>query len=629
MAVSTEVFGPITLEFTQNGNGIVARSLDKHFFYNPPLPELKRQPTVLSDSGRYAATLKDGVAVLLDTKTGDRLFDRRDAKVIDILAVSDDGNRLVVKSHDNSIRVWNSESPQSQIVFEDESPGAEFCTIRGSRALTKITQPGGSLIRLWDTLTGQQIFSLERINDEVFNSAGTLLAVGRGDPDPDNTIEIWDAIEGKRLAVLAAHLGSVESVAFSPDGLHLASGSVDHTVIVWNAKSHKKLHVLHGHDAPIRSLQFSPDNTLLASAGGDDQSIRFWNVENGLLAATLFGHTDSVTRVAFNATGNQLASMDWDGSLRLWDVNAAIEGSYLKHETEVIDVAISRDGDKIVSSCMDGKIRMWDCDDRTSRVLFDTQGNGHLNCFALSPNGEQLAFNRGWIEMGSDAAGLNLLNLKTGEVWLKLDVPRIHGFLNLAFTPDSSLLAAGGQDGIIRIWETNTGNKLFELKGHAGAARAVSFNSDGTRLASGCLTLRIWDMNSKQALAVLAGHHSYIYEVAFSPDDRLVATASHDRTVRVWNSTTFEELAVFPHGNHALSLCFSPDGTRLMVGCRDSAIHVWDVKSMKKAAILTGHEGPVHGTAFSTDGTWLASSSFDGTVRIWDSVPARLRVRSD
>jgi WD40 repeat protein/tRNA A-37 threonylcarbamoyl transferase component Bud32 len=364
--------------------------------------------------------------------------------------------------------------------------------------------PDGT-IAVWDA-PGRRLLTSWRAGDTsigalAFHPEGKLLV----SIDPTSpTITLWDVATGHEWATLRGHDDGVTQIAFSPDGSILASSDRSGVVKLWDIPPQDRLErTLIGHKGRVSRMAFSPDGRLLATGsldwrritidGPTDGSIRIWDVATGRQLAVLAQPDGGILDLAFSPDGTQLLSSSGDGMARLWDVKESRQIQSTRGPATGLAVFLP-EGPRIVSP--GGEIRVWDA--LTGQTLVSFPGRFgpasreqgiSLNAMAIRPDGRLLVTSfGGGISLWDVSAPPEPLILSTG----------CRGVEHVAFSADNRLLAAGGEDTFVRVFDLEGGWESVVLASHerggGGRIMGLAFRSDGHLVSVGSdAALRVWD----------------------------------------------------------------------------------------------------------------------------------------
>ena len=488
-----------------------------------------------------------------------------------------------------------------------------------------------------------------RVHSVAFSPDGSRLASGS-----DEIVRIWNMTTGELEDELEGHTHNVKSVAFSHNGRFIVSGSGDDTVRVWNTATCETTYMLMGHEDAVMSVAISSNDEFVVS-GSRDRTVRMWDTATGELLHELKGHGDGVESVAVSPDCQHVASVSRAAELWIWTKDGVIE-----HKLECLattgpyNLAFSNDSRRIL--CNVNRTEWTTTGHRLS--LLDTNNDpgdtGRTVSVAYSSDD-------GEIVCGMEDGAVVIWNREANKTHILGRHPNRHPIIvaSVAFSPDGSRIASGSHDWSVRIWDPRlrgTINEEASLGGLESVALShdggwivtaslchiqvwrvmetmtkanelstedevlyLALSRDGSRVVIGCAGGSIWVWNhlTNKKECQISGHSHSVRSVAFSNDGHHVVSGSYDKTVRIWDCHTGNEVRMYQHSNMVECVAFSRDGGRVAFGSNDGTVQIWNPSTGQIDIEPETDRGVIDSVAFSPDGSHVISGGTKG-VWIWN-----------
>ena len=563
------------------------RTADQELTIIKPVPiKYDSKYTVLSPDGKYLALTNGNSIHIWDVSQDSVVCTFAGHKnSINTLSFSNNGKYIVTTSKDSSICIWDISSKAIWREFSDHKIFTDCVNINSDGSQMVSVSNNDSIIRIWDTGTGNVKFIKDEIGKTHFIAFSPddkkIVSISKGKRLSDEyRIKVWDIATAQLCYQIPEGRNYMKIAEFCPNGKYLFIANYNN-IKIYNAQDGSFIKNIAEHTGNITSIRFSLDNNLMVSTS-DDLSVRVWDMHDFNLLKTYIGHSDKVTSAAFCNDSN-IISISNDKTIRLW------KGS--KHPYTINNAYYNL----IPNS---NKILTWGGGDGDTIAMFDLQTGellsqkqtGIVLSTALSPDGKILH---------ADICETKKTFTKTLYYYYS-NIFHTSDFslIKKCKTVDSSSFLGYSHNGQIIVRKHNKNNTLLLIDAHSGNLRHTlpaklvfrsrfCFSPDDSELISTSSNglIYIWDTNNG-SLIYSFKLPSQASSVSFSPDGRYVAFSTMDGCAYVIDAQTWEIIHSLPQYTIEKSkyltykgyVTFSPNGKFIVATCMNDAF-VWDTHS--------------------------------------------------
>ncbi len=477
-----------------------------------------------------------------------------------------DDERLVSAADDGEVRLWSladAEVLESRVLISHESPVTGF-DVHGERVVSAADRGSLQVVMLGASESPTRLREAgERIWTTVFTPDGSQVAFACFDGSARLVNVDGSGVEqsfvGHQLALLR--------VAVDAGGRWLATGSYDGSVRIWDLQRPSLKIPLTSQVGGLIDVDIDADGDRVVTASNDGTA-QVWDLDDGSELEHLASGHGPLNVVRFHPHSNLVALATIDGYVDLWDLDTN-QMRVLAYEPNTISqLAFDATGDRLAVAIADSTVRLWKLDDGEPLAVL----RGHherVTAVDFEPGGARVA-------TASHDGTVRLWNATTGA-----EVALLHGHQNriqaLARSPDGRTLATASDDGTARLWPDDDPAHAIVLPGHRQPVWDVAFDREGRRVVTASTdgTARVWDAEDGRLIAVLEGHSEGIWAARFTPDGHVV-TVSDDNTARVWMpSGSQAPIVLTGHRGPVTDLALSSVGDRFVSTSSDGTAIIW------------------------------------------------------
>jgi WD40 repeat protein len=534
---------------------------------------------------------------------------------------SKDESWFVTGSQDGYVRLWQVDpDPQKQPQLRQEiraHPTGVF-NVRVSPDETKLITTGAKdgVLKLWElgdrripSLLWQKLAHPGGIVAVNFAANGTEIASG----GKDGTAKLWNLLGAEQLLGDANFKAgrpqsAVNSVNFcaAPCAYKLVTGGNDGIVRFWDQQD-RLMGTIATHVGQIRSIRFSPNKTLLAVASSQDptalngNSVQVWDLQTGKFLTAFKGHQGAIESMRFEAEDRLMTSGRDDSTIRIWHIPPLLS-PHLNHQSTINSVRFSPDGQHFVTAGEDGTIRWWQSHGNQPQLLdvFAADRDRQFTSIRIHPKFPQVNL----LAAGADDGKIRLLEVTADQKLRKIG----------QFATEQ-----GRIESMDFNYQTGISRALWQKPGPPQANELWLLGTTGNDS-----TIKLWaiDVSQKRLSQAVRTYNRPVqtWSVRFSPNGEHLAGGGAQGQVLMMDlkSGKAQEFTVADQKTQRVLVSFNADSRSLIVVSSEGKLHRWNRSGQSIAAPVETYQAGIYSVSLSATNQSVVMAGSGGAVRLWD-----------
>ncbi|CAG8465066.1 6401_t:CDS:10 [Gigaspora rosea] len=600
------------------------------------------------DENLLITTVGDSIEVT-DLHNGNKVLHLSgDTELITTFAVTPDGNHIVTSSRSLVIKIWDFKTGQIKKSFKAHEAPIIVMDIDPTSSLVA-TGSADSTVKVWDIEGGFCTHNfrghggiISALKFHLENNQWTLISGA-----DDCNIRVWDLQDRKCVAVLKSHVSIIRGLDMSSDGRFLISGSRDKVVNIWDFDKKILLKTFPIFET-IETLGVLRPNTKINNmdeefegelfyTGGDKGIIRIWDIQTGKLIQTQEPEKNTkhiISDIIYLRKGNVLTTVTSDQNILFYQITSGLKRvkQIVGYNDEIIDLAyVGKDETHLAIATNTEQINLYNIKSFDFNIIY-----GHTDiviCLDKSYDGTVLISGSKDHTARIWSIDVDNENFDNRVNCLSICIGHTAAIGTVALSKKSlKFCLTGSQDRTIKYWDLSHLDRsksdesfrpkaLYTNKAHDKDINSIAVAPNDKIFATGSQdkTVKIWSVDDGKLLGICSGHKRGVWSVQFSPVDQTIVTSSGDKTIKIWSTTDFSCLKTFEgHTNTVLKALFLTSGTQLMSCGSDGLLKLWTIKSNECIATLDNHTEKIWALTARKDENVVASGGADSLINLWE-----------